>query len=368
MDYTQDERIVMTLDAGGTKFAFSAVQRSEEIMPAVTVNAESGSLEELLKKIIDGFREVRFAIDEPPVAISFAFPGPADFENGIIGDLQNLPFFRGGVALKNMLENAFGIPVFINNDGDLFAYGEAMSGFLPRLNALLRNHGIHREYRNLLGVTLGTGFGGGIVHRGHLFMGDNSAAGEINRTRNYGILQTSIEDSVSIRAIKRVYAREAGIEVQDTPEARVIYQIASGELRGHQQAARKAFTGMAGSAADAIANAVSLVDGPVVIGGGLSGAYPVFLDTLVENMNRHFITLSGETLERMEVTAFNFEDPASLNAFLRDTSREIPVPFSQEKVEYDPVKKIPVGVTPLGTSRAVSVGAYAFALDELNRT
>ena len=49
----------------------------------------------------------------------------ADYAHGIIGDLPNFPGFRGGVALGPYLEHVFGIPVFINNDGNLFAYGEA---------------------------------------------------------------------------------------------------------------------------------------------------------------------------------------------------------------------------------------------------
>jgi len=55
-------------------------------------------LETLLKNIIEGFRRVASSIKAKPVAISFAFPGPANYEDGIIGDLQNLPSFRGGVA------------------------------------------------------------------------------------------------------------------------------------------------------------------------------------------------------------------------------------------------------------------------------
>ncbi len=81
--------------------------------------------------------QIRRQCHEPPVAISFAFPGPADYPAGIIGDLPNLPAFRGGVALGPMLEEKFGIPVFINNDGDLFVYGEAIAGFLPYVNGLL---------------------------------------------------------------------------------------------------------------------------------------------------------------------------------------------------------------------------------------
>ena len=117
-------------------------------------------------------------------AISFCFPGPADFEDGIIGDLENLPFVRGGVPLKRMLENEFKIPVFINNDGDLFTLGQAIGGILPKINRQLHEKGIHKQYKNLLGVTLGTGFGGGVVRDGELFLGDNSAGAEINRMVN----------------------------------------------------------------------------------------------------------------------------------------------------------------------------------------
>lgn len=63
-----------------------------------------------------------------PAAISFAFPGPADYPNGIIGGwLPNFPSFRDGVALGPFLQEKFGVPVFINNDGDLFAYALALN-------------------------------------------------------------------------------------------------------------------------------------------------------------------------------------------------------------------------------------------------
>ncbi|MFO8098939.1 MAG: ROK family protein, partial [Salinibacter sp.] len=106
------------------------------------------------------------------MAISFAFPGPADYANGIIGDLGNLPAFRGGIALGPMLENHFELPVFINNDGDLFTYGEAISGLLPWVNKQLEQAGSIKKYENLTGVTLGTGFGGGLARRGELVLDD----------------------------------------------------------------------------------------------------------------------------------------------------------------------------------------------------
>jgi len=59
---------------------------------------------------------------------------------------------RGGVALGPMLEERFGIPTFINNDGDLFVYGEAIAGFLPYVNGLLEKAGSPKRYKNLFGT------------------------------------------------------------------------------------------------------------------------------------------------------------------------------------------------------------------------
>lgn len=366
MDYKSDKRIVLTLDAGGTNFDFFAVRGGEMISKGVRLPAAADSLDDILKMIIRGFEEVRKQAGGDPVAISFCFPGPADFENGIIGDLENLPLFRGGVALKAMLENHFGIPVFINNDGDLFAYGEAIAGLLPEVNKILENNGSTREYKNLLGVTLGTGFGGGIVRGGELFIGDNSAAGEINRMRNKLYPETSAEDSVTIRAIKRVYAREAGLRFEETPEPETIYRIGVGEIGGNRAAANKAFGELAEVAGSALADAVTLTDSLIVIGGGLSGAWPLFLQQLVDEMNCSFKELNGEDLPRMEILAYNLKNEDCFKDFIKDTSIQLKVPFSDNSVNYDPMKKIAVGISSLGTSRAVAVGAYTFALNELS--
>jgi glucokinase len=366
MDYKQDKRTILSLDAGGTNFDFFAVKGGDLIGDKFRHPAAVDTLDEMLNMIIRGFEQVKEQSGEKASAISFCFPGPADFNKGIIGDLENLPLFRGGVPLKAMLEEHFGIPVFINNDGDLFTYGEAIAGLLPEVNEALENAGSTRKYKNLLGVTFGTGFGGGIVRHGDLFTGDNSAGAEINRMRNKLYPQTSAEDSVTIRAIKRVYAREAGMSMDKIPEPERIYKIGMGKEQGNGEAARKAFSELAEVAGNSIADAVTLTDSLVVIGGGLAGAWPLFLQQLVDEMNWSFKELSGDELPRMEILAYNLRNEDCFKDFIKDTSIPVKVPFSDKTVDYDPVKKIAVGISGLGTSRAVAVGAYAFALNELS--
>lgn len=366
MQFDKDKRVVLTLDAGGTNFVFSAMQAQEEITEPVILKVHDKDLEDILKMTIDGFHTVKSKLKDQPAAISFAFPGPADYERGIIGDLQNLPAFRGGIALGPMLQEKFGIPVFINNDGDLFAFGEAISGLLPEINKNLADAGNPKRYRNLLGVTLGTGFGGGIVSRGSLFPGDNSAQGEINRLRNRIFRNFDAEESVSIRGIKREYANYTGINFASSPEPKEIFEIGMGQKGGNREAALSAYAAFGVALGDALANAVTLTDSLVVIGGGLSGAYPLFLPKAVDEMNREFETVSGQPLSRLEIESFNLEDPAHLEKFLQPSAVEIQVPFSNNKTLYDPAKKTGIGISRLGTSVAVSIGAYAFALNQLS--
>jgi glucokinase len=359
--------IILTLDAGGTNLVFSAIRDAKAASNDFSLPAKSDSLDELLLKINLGFREVEKQSGEKAKAISFSFPGPADYEKGIIGKLENLPLFRGGVALKQMLENEFKIPVFINNDGDLFALGEAMHGLLPDTNKKLREAGFVKQYKNLLGVTLGTGFGGGIVLNGQLLSGDNSAAGEINRMSNLLNSNSSVEEVLSIRGVKRLFSLEANCAFENTPEPFDIFRIGLGEKRGDKAAALAAWEKFAIVLADAIGNAVSLVDGLVVIGGGLAGAHPLFLDKVVTTLNGHFTKSGGGKVSRLEVAAFNLETAAGLSGFLEQKVEQIKVPFSDETISYSPDKKIGLGISRLGTSEAVAMGAYAFALNALKK-
>jgi glucokinase len=366
MKYDNDERSVMTLDAGGTNFVFSAVRANKEIVQPITLPSSAHDLKKCLDTIVDGFSHVRSVIAGEPAAISFAFPGPADYPAGIIGDLANLPAFRGGVALGPMLEDRFGVPVYINNDGDLFAYGEAIAGFLPYVNERLRAGGSTKRYENLLGVTLGTGFGAGIVRKGELFLGDNAAAAEIWAVRNKLYNRSFAEEGVSIRAVERVYLAHANVQHANAPTPKEIFDFANGSGQGDREAAIRAFEELGETLGDALANAITLIDGLIVIGGGLAAAARYFLPRLVDELNGTLETLDGKRIARMEIKAFNLEDEAQTAAFIRGDARQITVPGSGRKVAYDPMKRTGAGLSRLGTSRAVSVGAYAFALHALD--
>ncbi|MHA6728354.1 ROK family protein [Chryseobacterium sp. A301] len=364
MDIYKNQSVVLTLDAGGTNFVFSAIKAGKELFSPIVLPSNAHDLDLCLKTIIDGFEKLKKAAQpDVPVAISFAFPGPADYKNGIISDLMNLPCFKGGVALGPMLEAHFGIPTYINNDGDLFAYGEAIGGMLPRLNSDLKLKGADKQYSNLVGITLGTGLGCGIIQNQKIMGGDNSAGGEIWLVRNFKHADILVEESVSIRAVQRVYAQESGDSEFRTPED--IYYIAIGQKEGHKKAALAAFSELSTMFGEALANALTLLDAPVVIGGGLSGASDLILPAVLRHLNGTIENLNQEKMPRLVSKVYNMEDPDSYAQFLDWKTQQIPVPFTDQSVSYSAEKKLIVGLSKMGTSKAVSLGAYAHALSEL---
>jgi glucokinase len=322
-------------------------------------------LDKCMNCLTEGFNEVSIRLNKKPDAISFAFPGPADYANGIIGDLPNLSAFKGGVALGPMLEEQFGIPVFINNDGNLYAYGEAISGFLPEINDMLEKSGITKRYQNLLGFTLGTGFGCGIVNEGKMLRGDNSCGAEIWLMRNKLMPKSNVEEHGGIKGLKKLYAKYSNLNTDEIPEPKDIFEIGIGKLEGDKQAALKSFSEMAESIGDAIANAVTLIDGLVVIGGGFSAASELFLQKLVDEMNGYFIKSDGSKIKRLIPKIYNLENPIDLKGFIKSESKKIKIYGTQKEIVYNWEAKIGVGLSKIGTSNAISMGAYAFALNNL---
>ena len=113
--------------------------------------------------------------------------------------------------------------------------------------------------------------------------------------------------------------------------------------------------------------ALTPIDGLAVIGGGVSGSAPLFLPALVDELNSNYTAPDGKPFRRLVQVAFNLEDSAQRRKFVKGATRVVTVPGSTRKMEYDPMARIGVGMSRLGTSEAVAIGAYAFALRKLDK-
>ncbi len=365
--YHFDNRIVITLDAGGTNLVFGAMKGCEFIVDPVTIPSRADNLDLCLQSMVNGFKTIIDLLDEKPVAISFAFPGPADYPNGIVGGfLPNFPSFRDGVALGPFLEEKFGLPVFINTDGDLFAFGEAMAGALPEINKRVSDLGYKKHYKNILGYTFGTGLGIGEVIDGKLNLGNNACIETfcLPSKNNHDVM---VEDYAAIRAITREYNRLAGSsDAAITPKD--ICEIADGVKDGNREAALESFRLFGEAAGDAMATAVTLTDSLIVIGGGLTGAAKYIMPSLLKQLRSDIHTINGEQLQRVQMKVFDLDNEQEFEMFAKGEARELKVYGSDKTVTYDPMKRTGVCISKLGASKAISIGAYTYALSQLDAT
>ena len=101
----------------------------------------------------------------PVKGIGIGVPSVVNVDKGIVYNVMNIPSWEE-VALKDIMQNEFNLPVSINNDVNCFILGE-------------HRFGLAQKYKSVIGMTIGTGLGSGIIIDNHLYAGNNCGAGEI---------------------------------------------------------------------------------------------------------------------------------------------------------------------------------------------
>lgn len=150
------------IDIGGTKCAVITGNDKGEILNKVSF--PTMNLSKTLERIV---KEVETA--ERGVAIGISCGGPLDSHRGVIMSPPNLPGWDN-VEIVKILEEKFGVPVFLQNDADACALAEW-------------KFGAGRGSKNMAFLTFGTGLGAGLILDGKLYSGTNGNAGEIGHIR-----------------------------------------------------------------------------------------------------------------------------------------------------------------------------------------
>jgi glucokinase len=153
-------RNVLGIDLGGTNIRVGLVQNDKITKIITGPTPATGTQDEVIKAITEKIDAFGLDID----AIGIGVPGIVDVKKGIVYDVANIPQWKQ-VHLKEILEEKYKIPAFVNNDANCFAAGEKFFG-----------KGL--GYESFVGLVLGTGLGGGIILNDKLYEGKNCGAGE----------------------------------------------------------------------------------------------------------------------------------------------------------------------------------------------
>jgi glucokinase len=164
---------IIGLDIGGTKFAILEGTLEGQILarrqqPTQARRGFEDTFARLCSTVQEALAESQ-AAGRKVCALSVSIGGPLDIARGIIYSPPHLPGWDA-IPLKDLLAQRFGLPAYVEHDGNAGALAEW-------------HFGAGRGLRNLIFLTMGTGLGGGIILNGQLYRGSTDLAGEVGHIR-----------------------------------------------------------------------------------------------------------------------------------------------------------------------------------------
>jgi len=209
---TEPGRWILGADIGGTNIKVGVMPfegGAPLAMRTLPTEAQRGA-QSVVERVLRSMREAMDEVfashgggKETVAGVGIGSPGPLNRETGLVIDTPNLGWRN--FPLRDLISNDIGLPAWLDNDANCATYGEWWMG-------------AGKGTRSLVGVTLGTGIGGGIVLDGELFHGVSDAAGEIGhmtidftgrkcKCGNYGCLEAYASGpNIAARAIEGIDA------------------------------------------------------------------------------------------------------------------------------------------------------------------
>jgi glucokinase len=272
------DRTIIGVDLGGTKVAAGRVRRGKiEALVTRGVPAHEDK-DTVLGVVMDAVREVT---TPEVVAIGCGVPSVVDMAEGVVREVGNIPSWKA-VPLKTKLEERFSLPAAIDNDANAFALGEFVFG-------------AGRGRRHLVGMTLGTGLGTGVVMDGNLLHGANCGVGELGKSAHKGLMLQGWCSSP-------YFPREWGAGADELHR----------RARQGDDEARRAFDAYGQELSAAVMLALYAYDPEVVVlGGSIGTAFDLFAGGMRRGLERFAYP---HIVERVEIVPSALEHAAVLGA------------------------------------------------------
>ncbi len=164
------QKPVVGVDLGATKVLAGVIDTNHQIL-ATAKRATKGSqgvdsvVERIARTIRDAVKAARLSLDDI-AGVCSAAPGALNPDEGVVRFAPNMEGWEEIPFARLLSEQLDGIPVFIENDANLGVLGELTLG-------------AGRGVKDIVGIFVGTGIGGGIVLDGKVWRGSHMTAGEI---------------------------------------------------------------------------------------------------------------------------------------------------------------------------------------------
>lgn len=289
------KRKFLGIDIGGTNLRGKIISEDGDTLREENTRSDAHmGISKLMENLV-GFMK-RLAGEEIS-AIGIGIPGTVDRRNGTLVQAPNIANTRNFPFTAALLERiGTATPVFVENDASCAALGEYLEG-------------AGRGSNSMVMITLGTGFGGGIILDGTLWPGEDGFAGEVGHMtidpsgpRCSCGARGCVETYVSQVAIKRIVRDHAELseKLAGTEESAVPERLAA-LAREKDRAAVSVWNDFGANLGVGISTLVNVLDvKTVVVGGGLSGAWELFIGKTLEEAERRCLggTARGLRIKR----------------------------------------------------------------------
>ena len=240
----------LSIDLGGTNIRIAQVEDGKclnKVSVACLAQQDASTVLSQLSRLIGEM------MNETVDGIGIGVPSIVDSEKGIVYNVANISSWKE-IHLKEVLENEFKVAVAINNDSNCFALGESL-------------YGEGQPYADMVGVTIGTGIGAGVVIGHRLYCGQYVGAGEIG---SFPYLDSDFEHYCSSFFFKR----------HDTTGVSAAEKAKQGDRAALD--IWKEFGMHLGNLMKVILFAYA--PQAIVLGGGIVSAFPLFKDAMEDAM------------------------------------------------------------------------------------
>ena len=261
------KNFIITIDLGGTTFSSYLIDKNLSIVGKADIDLINNyvDLDSLLLGIKNQIRELleNFNVKFDDIMfISISAPGPLNSKTGLILDTPNLKVMQN-VNICKILNEKFNLPVYLENDANLFALGEWYLNY--------------KKHDVMVGITLGTGLGLGIIINEKLFNGAHGMGAEYGISMYNGKMW---EDAISIDGLEKLTIKK----MNEKKSPKILYNLA---LDGNSEALKiwNIFGKELGVFSSHIVN---MIDPSVIcFGGGVSKAYTFFSNSLKKELVKY---------------------------------------------------------------------------------
>lgn len=279
---------VLAIDIGGSKYMVAIVDTKGNVVEAKRYKWQELNTNIVIESIISSSKELLEKYkDASPIAIGVTIPGLADPKRGIWVEFS----FSGikNINIRQILQDEFGIPVYIDNDAQACALAEKLFGS-------------GKDTRNFIYITISNGIGGAIFINDQLYYGAFGNAGEVGhcivvedgfqcKCGNKGCLEVYAAGP----AIVRSYIELGGIQYnRELIDAKYIADLA----HTGDEVAIQTFE-LVGLYIGKIIGSICNVLNPekVIIGGGVSLSFSLFEKKLKETVRNSMYNSANQNLE-----------------------------------------------------------------------